>query len=79
MMRVKRFSGYSEAAPGGVSYYSGQVVSKYILDPVDKGIEEVETISSPISGRRSKEKMKRIREIIRPLKKLISGERDKNK
>ena len=72
-MRIKRFSGYSEAAPGGVSYVPGQVVSKYVLDPLDKGIEKIDKVSDPFSGRRAKDKRDRIRKIIRPLKILIGG------
>lgn len=78
MMRIKRFSGYSEAAPGGVSYYSGQVVSKYILDPLDKGMEKVDELSGPISSDRFREKKARIKGIIKPLKKILGGS-DKNK
>lgn len=79
MMRVKRFSGYSEAAPGGVSYHSGQVVSKYVLDPLDSGIEKIDEISSPFSSKRAKEKRARLRGIIKPLKKLLRGGNENNK
>lgn len=78
-MRVKRFSGYSEASPGGVSYISGQVVSKYVLDPLDSGIEKIDEISSPFSNKRAKEKRARLREIIKPLKKLLRGGNENNK
>lgn len=75
MMRVKRFSGYSEAAPGGVSYHSGQVVSGYILDPLDKGMEVVDKIPDPLKGKRFKDKSERVKGIIKPLKKLLRNER----
>lgn len=78
-MRVKRFSGYSEASPGGVSYISGQVVSKYVLDPLDNGIEKIDEISSPFSNKRAKEKRARLRGIIKPLKKLLRGGNENNK
>lgn len=79
-MRVKRFSGYSEASPRGVSYISGQVVSKYVLDPLDSGIEKIDEISSSFSNsKRAKEKRARLKGIVKPLKKLLRGGNENNK
>lgn len=39
-MKIKRkmFSGYSETTPKAVTYKSAQVMSKYVLDPIDKSM-----------------------------------------
>ena len=42
-MKIKRFSGYSEAAPEGVTYQkSSQVITRYILDPLDSSVDTLE-------------------------------------
>lgn len=66
-MRIKRFSGYSEASPGGVSYHPGQVVTKLVLDPVEYGVSKLEKV--PIEP--LKRKGSRIKKVISPLKKVL--------
>lgn len=76
--RSKTFSGYSESAPSGTSYMSGQVITDYILDPIDKSIEVLE--STPIAKSEGiKRKTGRIRGIVRPLKKLLEKRKNKKK
>lgn len=74
-MKIKRFSGYSEAAPGGVTYQgSSQVITKYILDPIDAGVDTLEEIDK--SGV-TKTKSNRIKRIVRPLKKYFKYKSNK--
>ena len=72
-MKIKRFSGYSEASPSGVTYHNSQVISKYIIDPIDKSMDNLE--KTPI-GETSmyKRKKDRIKRILGPLKKYFKKE-----
>lgn len=69
-MKLKRFSGYSEAVPGGVTYQSGQVITKYILDPIDSGMNHIEKVDKYGV---TKQKNKRIKRIVKPLKKYFKS------
>ena len=42
-MKLKRklFSGYSETTPEAVTYKSAQILSDYILDPVDSSVKVI--------------------------------------
>ena len=75
-MKVKRFSGYSESAPGGVTYQSGQVISRYVLDPIDKGVEYVKSTKLGDSVI-VKKKSNRIKNITNPIKKYINSLKNK--
>lgn len=75
-MKVKRFSGYSESAPEGVTYQSGQVISRYILDPIEKGVDYVESTKLGDSVI-VKKKSNRIKNITNPIKKYINSLKNK--
>ena len=71
-MKIKRFSGYSEAAPEGVTYQkSSQVITRYILDSVDT-LEETDKLGV------TKRKSDRIKKVIKPLKKYFKYKSNKN-
>lgn len=72
-MKIKRFSGYSESSPSGVTYHNSQVISKYVINPIDKSIDKLE--KTPIGDTNMyKRKKDRIKRILYPLKKFLSKE-----
>lgn len=75
-MKIKRFSGYSEAAPEGVTYQkSSQVITRYILDPLDSSVDTLEeTDKLGVTKRKSD----RIKKVIKPLKKYFKYKSNKN-
>lgn len=74
-MKIKRFSGYSEAAPSGVTYHSSQVITRYILDPLDSSVDTLEeTDKLGVTKRKSD----RIKKVIKPLKKYFKYKSNKN-
>ena len=73
-MKIKRFSGYSEAAPSGVTYHSSQVITRYILDPLDSSVDTLEeTDKLGVTKRKSD----RIKKVIKPLKKYFKYKSNK--
>ena len=74
-MRIKRFSGYSEVSPGGVTYKSSQVISNYILDPIDKSISYVDNTTL---GKTNvvKKKSRMVKSIIKPFR-VFTRNKDK--
>lgn len=73
-MKIKRFSGYSEAAPEGVTYQkSSQVITRYILDPLDSSVD---TLTDKLWV--TKRKSDRIKKVIKPLKKYFKYKSNKN-
>lgn len=70
-MKIKRFSGYSESSPSGVTYHNSQVISKYVINPIDKSINELG--KTPIGDTNLyKRKRDRIKRILNPLKKFFN-------
>lgn len=75
-MKIKRFSGYSESSPNGTTYYNSQVISKYIINPIDKSINKLG--ETPIGDTYLyKRKRDRIKRIINPLKEFFNKENNK--
>lgn len=75
--RSKSFAGVAEASPGGVTYYPGQVITGYVLDPIDKSIEMLER--TPVGDTYAvKRKTGRVKLITRPLKRIF-GKKKKEK
>ena len=78
LLRSKSYSGASEGLPAGVSYYSGQVLSDYVLDPIDRTATTLEEYRVVKNNKRLKDKLGKIRGIIIPVKKLINNKDGKS-
>ena len=79
-MKIKRkmFSGYSETIPKAVTYKSAQVMSEYILDPIDKSM--VILSDSPIGKIESvKKKTNRFSGPVKSWKRYIKYKIEKRK
>lgn len=75
-MKIKRFSGYSESSPNGTTYYNSQVISKYVINPIDKSINKLG--ETPIGNTDLyKRKKNRIKRIINPLKEFFNKKDNK--
>lgn len=72
IVRRKKFSGYSETPIGGTTYFPAQVTTKLVLDPLEHVAGDLERI--PIEP--LKKKSSRIKNIVRPLKKILRGKND---
>ena len=71
-MKIKRSSGYSDADPEGVT---SQVITRYILDPLDSSVDTLEeTDKLGVTKRKSD----RIKKVIKPLKKYFKYKSNKN-
>lgn len=75
-MKIKRFSGYSESSPNGTTYHNSQVISEYVINPIDKSINKLG--ETPLgSTNLYKRKRDRIKRIINPLKEFFNKENNK--
>lgn len=72
-MKIKRFSGYSEAAPSGVTYHSSQVITKYVLDPIDKSVDLIESKTPGAGKELVKQKSSKVKRVVKPLKKYFKS------
>lgn len=69
--RSKLFAGYSETPISGTSYHSGQL-SNSVLDLIENSANKVEKIPVIKDNQVVKRKVDRIKDIVRPLKKLLN-------
>ena len=76
ILRSKKYSGYSEANPGGNEYFNAQVVNSTILDPLDKGLKIIDDSGIKLPEK-TEQKLDNMKSLSREIRKYLDEENEK--